>query len=656
MSKTIIRLIHTDGTVTEVPSNSHTEEYIIETVTVNDMTTLTLTPQKEGMTLTALEYVSSVPDNLLTCPHPESLLIYDNMSDTNDVTHIYPWKYEEHRRLAEMGVIKDTASGYAWLFGLVTLQRFWSSITVHRDTVTFRFELENRMLNAGEIYIMERMMMADNTGKHAENRLLETYGERVASINHAIPSGDTPTGWCSWSCYYSHVNEEKIRRAADGQVRYTKPGQANLIQIDDGWQRCGSFCGKWVADTDKFPSGLALTAQHVIDRGMTFGLWLAPFLIDDRSEYYEELKDLATDSVTLQENIHPFDLGNPQFLDYLRNTFGRMVNEYHAGYFKLDFLSASIRFFNGRGDIMHFKNGFCVEVLRNALQTVRDTVGPDVFLLSCGAPMLIGAGIFNGARTSCDIIWGKNKKLPGYWSIMKDCLKTVSWRYFLHRKVYINDPDGLVLRDIDIGDGFNTTYSETELWAIAIAMSGGSVLSNDEIENLSPGRRRLYTHLLPPLDVPGHPVDFFEQPEPTAYIIDYNENIKFLTLYNLSDKMTDITYDLEKIGMKGSFAVGCLTGKPIGFVDTIRVADANPHSGIMFLIRRPSDKPEFAYADSNIFCGVHTTHVDFINNRPIITKAPGSEHAKVYILWPENTTPVGEVIWTGNGYTMTQNI
>ena len=80
----------------------------------------------------------------------------------------------------------------------------------------------------------------------------------------------------------------------------------------------------------------------------------------------------------------------------------------------------------------------------------------------------------------------------------------------------------VVLRDVDTGDGFNCTYSEAELWSIAIAMSGGEVLSNDELEKLSPGRRKLYTRLLPPIGIAGRPVDFFEQPTISATVLDFD--------------------------------------------------------------------------------------------------------------------------------------
>jgi hypothetical protein len=286
---------------------------------------------------------------------------------------------------------------------------------------------------------------------------------------------------------------------------------------------------------------------------------------------------------------------------------------------------------------------------------IRETVGDDVFLLACGAQTLLGAGIFNGARMSCDIIWGKNKSFPSYWQIMQNCLHTVGWRYFYHRKVYVNDPDGLVLRDWDRGDGFNCTWSEAELWTVAIAMSGGSVLSNDELEKLSEPRRALYTACLPPLDIPCRPVDIFERPAPTAYILEVDENTKLLALYHFGDTMTDLDFDLDRVGMKGALVADCLTRKFLGFKDCIHVENANPHSAAMFLLRKPADKPAFVGSDANIYMGINLFSSVYEEGKLTLTRPTDThENAVAYALWPEGYTPEGKSLWTENGYTLTK--
>ncbi len=567
----------------------------------NAVSTVTLTAHRKGLCPEALEVRFPLPEKLLT--PADALYYYDDSAHTNDFTEVYHYPDASDRTVEQLAFFKNKENGHLLLAGLLTLHRFWSSIRLCEGTVTFRFELEGRELAVDTPYVMERFMF---TGGEVggEDILLRTYADRIATLNHAVPAKEMPVGWCSWSCYYSRVDEEKIRRAADAQYTYAKE-YANLIQIDDGWQKNTSFCGDWYADEKKFPEGLEATAQYVRDRGMTFGLWLAPLLLSEKTPAYAVMKDMAMDALTLREHYHPFNLGDPRFHEHLRATFRRLVDDYGVGYFKLDFLAASVRYFHGGGTFVRFEGGYCIELLRAALQTIRDEVGPDIFLLSCGAQTLIGAGIFNGARTSADIIWGKNKSNPTYWSIMKRCMSTVGRRYFYHNKVYMNDPDGVVLRDVDCGDGFNCTWSEAELWSVAVAMSGGLVLSNDELEKLSPDRRRLYTHLLPALGVAARPVDYFETPYPTAYVLEVDADTKFLALYNLTDGMCDLDFDLSRIGMTGAYAANCLTGERLGERESLHMENINPHGAVMLALTRDPAVYESLDHNKNIFMGIN---------------------------------------------------
>lgn len=651
-----IRLICSDGTAVSYTSPSATANGVTVTHTEeNAIHTVTLTAHRAGICPEAFEVEVPLPAALLS--PVDELYFYDDAAHTNDVTGVFPYAEHRTREIAQLAVFKNLATGGLWLVGLLTMHRFWSAIFLREDRVVFRFELEGRPLSVGTAYVMERFMIAgDATAARDETDLLAAYADAVALLNHPRVTADLPVGWCSWSCYYGDVDEEKIRRAADSQMAYATPGVPNLIQIDDGWQRCGSFCGEWMPREDKFPSGIPALARYVNDRGMVFGLWLAPLLLDDQSDYYDELKHMAMPDSTLGDpRYHPFNLGHPAYHDHLRKTFRRMVDEFGARYFKLDFLAASVRFFNGNGRFVRFEGGYCIELLRRALTVIRETVGEDVFLLSCGAQTLLGAGIFDGARMSCDIIWGKNKNQPSYWQIVQNCLHTVGWRYFYHRKVYINDPDGLVLRDLDRGDGFNCTWSEAELWAIAIAMSGGAVLSNDELENLSPARRRLYTELLPPLDISCRPVDYFERPVPTAYVLDVDENTKFLALYHFGDRMEDVVFDLDRVGMKGALVANCRDHRFIGFCDTIRIENANPHSGAMFLLRRPAAEPSFVGADANIYMGVGLFSSAYMNGKLTVTRPETHKDATVYVLWPDGYEAEGEILLKENGYRLTKD-
>ena len=133
-------------------------------------------------------------------------------------------------------------------------------------------------------------------------------------------------------------------------------------------------------------------------------------------------------------------------------------------------------------------------------------------MLSCGSPIIECAGIFDAQRVSRDIICPKGRHDPFYWqhwSNIKNASKTVLYRYFYNNVLFRNDPDGVVLRDYDIGEGFDCNYAEARYWSTIVAFSGGLVLANDEFRDLSRPRKELFTKLIPPLGISGKALDMY---------------------------------------------------------------------------------------------------------------------------------------------------
>lgn len=628
--------------------------------------TLTVVPKKPDLSLRTVEVETDLPASLFS--DEDALFCYDNASFTNDVSGIRSYRDCPTRTFSELALFFNKTSGDLWLCGFVTSHVFWSYIRLENRKIVFTFDLEDRPLEVGKPYVMERFMIAGDCEKEngelpRSASLLRAYARAVAAYNDTakLVKNPLPVGFCSWSRYYHNVNEAKIKAATDALVKYCPAGQANLVQIDDGWQRQASFPGVWETDCDKFPSGMRALSDYVTSRGMTFGLWLAPLLISEKSSHYAQMSGYIMPDVTLENDIHPFELDNPVFLEHLSQTFRQMREEHGAAYFKIDFIAAAIRYFTGEANGSHvrFKTGFCIEVLRRALNVIREAVGDDCYLLSCGAPLLVSAGIFNGARMSCDIIWGKNPAFPTYWQIIKNCQFTIGVRGFYHRTVFINDGDGVVLRDVDIGDGFDASWSEAQLWASTVAMSGGAYLNNEELENLSPSRRALFTGMLPPLDVPAYPIDMFESPSPSSYYapVTQDSGTAFLWLYNKEDTMRDMSFDLGRVGMSGALVVDCFTHTPICIgQDRFDVKNVNPHGCGMYLLKKTGDKPAFAYSDINTWQGVRQFTDRFVGDCLTVTPNPDTDtrNCRVFAIWPPAYKPDGKTVWSQDGYTVTE--
>lgn len=562
---------------------------------------------------------------------------YNASSTTNDVCQIVKLNENTRQSMKDLILLKNKSSNENFSLGLVTAKKFYTLISISSSSICINYDMEDKTVTGGTALKLEKYIF----GSESEHVFLKRYANTVAELNNARPLRDIPVGWCSWSCYFHDVNEENISKICRDM---TGIKGTNLIQIDDGWQKNGSFCGDWFYDSQKFPDGMKNISDSLEKSGKTFGLWLAPLIISEASEHYDELKSIVkNDVVTLRvegADVHPFDFDNEEFYEHLTKVFSRMKNEYNSMYFKLDFLMASIKSFVGDNAPVRFKSDYRCALLRKAFKTIRDAVGDDVTLLSCGAPILECAGIFDAQRVSCDIIWGKSKDLPSYWEIMKSTTKTSLYRGFYNNAVFRNDPDGLVMRDYDKGDGFDCTYSEARLWASAVAFSGGSVLLNEEYENLSPMRKKLFSDLLPPLGISGNVIDMFEYPEPTKAILKLDNSTSYLAIFNYSDKLEDIDYNLAEIDMENSVIIKCWEKKIVGFSSEIHEKNLNPHGAVIYFLKKIPDRPEFLYSDINLYLGSNVFKSTYDSEGRLIIKAEDkyaeyiTDKTKIYSIFP----------------------
>ncbi len=228
-----------------------------------------------------------------------------------------------------------------------------------------------------------------------ESSVFETYKRRLSAILGSRTSDPGPI-WCSWYGFYGGVTSELMNRVV------TELGEAafSVIQIDDGWQVAN---GNWEPNED-FPGGMRRQADLIEASGRTAGLWLAPFLVDEGSDpvtRYPEMLLTDADGTPIpaahnwDATTFCLDITRPDVLDWLVSLMQGVV-DWGYRYLKLDFLYAA-----ALGGVRHtsLDGG---QAYRQAIETIRSAVGPDVYLLACGAPVLGSIGVFDGIRIGPD--------------------------------------------------------------------------------------------------------------------------------------------------------------------------------------------------------------------------------------------------------------
>jgi alpha-galactosidase len=156
----------------------------------------------------------------------------------------------------------------------------------------------------------------------------------------AHPRTSRPVNLNVWEAVYFNHDVGKLTALADlaaaiGVERYV---------LDDGWfhGRRGdrAALGDWWVDEEVWPGGLHELVGYVRARGMQFGLWIEPEMVNPDSELYRAHPDWILSAghrvPPLQRHQLVLDLTRPEVSAYLLDKIGTLLSEYPIDYVKWD--------------------------------------------------------------------------------------------------------------------------------------------------------------------------------------------------------------------------------------------------------------------------------------------------------------------------------
>jgi alpha-galactosidase len=301
-------------------------------------------------------------------------------------------------------------------------------------------------------------------------------------------------GWCSWYHYFHAISEVALRNNLQALAALRSSFPIEVVQLDDGFQ---SALGDWDETNQKFPSGLARIGAEIRAAGFEAGIWTAPFLAARDSRLMHNHPDWfigGEDGSPLPAGYNPnwthhddkfayaLDPSHPQVRDHLETLFRKLVHQFGYSYLKLDFLYAA-----AAEGLRHWRNWTRAETLRYGLAAIRAGAGDEAFILACGCPLGAAVGMVDGMRIGPDVspYWGSGG--AGDPSTVH-ALDAIIARSFMHRRLWLNDPDCLMLRAKE------TQLSADERLALAsvIAGSGGMLLISDDMSLLGEDEGKLF--------------------------------------------------------------------------------------------------------------------------------------------------------------------
>jgi alpha-galactosidase len=163
------------------------------------------------------------------------------------------------------------------------------------------------------------------------------------------------------------------------------------------------------------------------------------------------------------------DVTHPGAAAHLHHVFSTF-REYGIDFFKIDFVYA------GALDGGRHEDVPPVEAYRRGLRLVRDAIGPDAYLLGCGAPILPSVGLVDAMRVSPDT--GPKLDPPeGDLALpsQRSAVLTGVGRAWQHGRFWVNDPDCLVAAP---------NVERREEWAEVVERYGGLRSSSDRLRGL----------------------------------------------------------------------------------------------------------------------------------------------------------------------------
>ncbi len=211
-----------------------------------------------------------------------------------------------------------------------------------------------------------------------------------------------PVHFNTWEAMYFDLSMDRLCALADEAAEV---GVERFV-LDDGWFKNRNSdkagLGDWFVDQKVFPQGLGPLVNYVNDKGMEFGLWVEPEMVNPDSDLYRAHPDWVLSAPgaprVLSRNQLVLDLTRVEVQDYLFQCIDALLGEFSIRYLKWD-MNRDLNQPGGRDGraVSHYQT----LALYGLLERVRKA-HPSVEIESCSSG---GARADFGILAHTDRIW-----------------------------------------------------------------------------------------------------------------------------------------------------------------------------------------------------------------------------------------------------------
>lgn len=368
-------------------------------------------------------------------------------------------------------------------------------------------------------------------------------------------------GWESWYNHYSDINQNLISEDLislgknDNIINalYSKNDLPVVFQVDDGWEK---NLGDWNANLDRFPDGMKKLAESISEKNYVPGLWIAPFIIDLRSEIAKNHPEWIlrkTNGKPVAAGMNPLwgakfgknqpsypcsyfclDLSRDEVIEYLDNLMEKIINDWGFRYIKLDFLFAGMlsgKFANGSSAYVWYDRA-----IKKLTRRLINNSGERIAYLGCGLPFESSFMTMPLSRIGPDTkeVWDVNYLRRVNFSARtgaKPNLQSTLGHSFWDQSIFINDPDVIFLRytNIKLDDG------EKEMIAVVNKLFASQIMHSDDPTDFSMDEADFTQHVISLYEKLDGEEFGFVNLKGDVYLI-FSKNGKYCGIINLSEK------------------------------------------------------------------------------------------------------------------------
>ncbi len=482
-------------------------------------------------------------------------------------------------------------------------------------TIVYKMILDDIKLAPDEEIILDSFVIM--TGNDL-NVMLRKWAELTAAVNGSMIPQEIPAGWNDWQYYRNEKTAKDVLDSAEVIATMKSQGYPlDFAQVD------GGFCihlSEWSMPKSEFEPGIKELAEKIVDMGLKFGLWFAPYIQNVNTSVVKEhpewvLKDENGAPVILGQS----NVGESCLLDYtvtgteewLRKQLRLFIDDWQVKWIKLDGPNYALY----RQGQLHDNSKTISQMLNRTFAIIREEAGPDILVEGEGMMGLaLGKVELHRVQTDNHPKWYENNNLDEEYAPKVYGKELIMG--FLHNRWWCNHRENVILRNYpsefshagtNDSNAIEQLFTEPEFRTqlTAAVMGSGGMLLTDPMKELIKDRERFawISKILPVYDKAAEMVDTFPEGRyPSIYTMEVDENFLIYSFTNWSDKICDFECALPKNKEFDAFSV--FDQSIIGnLMDKLKITGLTAHDSRIIVLKRKVNHPQLLATDLHLLPG-----------------------------------------------------